>query len=72
MLWAVASAPDWAEDGEAPFDADGCQEIQAGPVHEKIQEEEYPKLHSYVELHQILDALDGDAEEIAKVSGSQV
>jgi len=72
VLWAVTSAPDGAEDGEAPFNADGCQEIQASPIREKIQEEEYPKLDPYVELHQVLDSLNGDAEEIAKVSSGQV
>jgi len=72
VLWAVASAPDWTKDREAPLNADGGQKIQAGAIHEKIQEEEYPKLHPYIELHQVLNCLNGDAEEIPKVGSGQV
>lgn len=40
VLWAVASAPDGTKHRQAPLNTDGSQEVQAGPVHEKIQEEE--------------------------------
>lgn len=71
-FWAVASAPDWTKHRKAPLNADGGQEIQAGPIHEKIQKEEYPKLHPHVELHQVLNCFNGDAEEIPKVGNGQV
>lgn len=72
VLWAVCPAPDGGEHGQAALNADGRQQVQARAVHEEIQEEEYPKLHPHVELHQVLHGLHSDAQQVPEVGGRQV
>lgn len=72
VLGAVCPAPDGGQHGQAALDADGSQQVQARAVHEEIQEEENPKLHPHVELHQVLHGLHGDAQQVPKVGGCQV
>lgn len=72
VLGAVCPAPDGRQHGQAALYADGGQQVQARAVHEEIQEEEYPKLHPHIELHQVLHGLHGDAQQVPKVGGRQV